>query len=240
MDLVSEFSRLSLTYEHDRLPALSGLAAKLSDKQLGRYVAGIWTEELPRLLLWEVCSDAEKPDRRSTTVTPSTPSWSWASVPLSSGVAVSYERAIAHSECTTSDVEVLNVVAKVIGKNPYGWVENAILRVRGRTMNCLMIEAERDVFVLRRDEPEVGQKEQVIEGDDLMWLIMDYKRSCSHHMNVLVLLVDSYFGIALENGVESSSDPPLYRRIGLACWLENRKDILPQNTFTEFREISIV
>lgn len=242
MDLVSEFSRLSLTYEHDRLPALSGLAAKLSDKQLGRYVAGIWTEELPRLLLWEVCSDAEKPDRRSMAVKPSAPSWSWASVPLSSGVAVSYERAIAHSECTTSDVEVLNVVAKVIGKNPYGWVEDAILRVRGRTMNCLMIVAERDVFVLRREESEIGQKEQVIVGNDMMKLKMDYKGSYPHHMNVLVLFVDSYFGIALENGVGNSSGPPLYRRIGFVYWLKNRKDILPQNTmtFTEFREISIV
>ncbi|KAF2639686.1 HET-domain-containing protein [Massarina eburnea CBS 473.64] len=53
-DIVSEYSRLNLTSEKDRLPALSGLAAKFSNLSQEEYTAGIWTNMLPQALLWEV------------------------------------------------------------------------------------------------------------------------------------------------------------------------------------------
>jgi hypothetical protein len=39
--IVSEFSRLHLSYKLDCMPALSGLASILSEKALGSYLAGI-------------------------------------------------------------------------------------------------------------------------------------------------------------------------------------------------------
>ncbi|KAH9208939.1 heterokaryon incompatibility protein-domain-containing protein, partial [Leptodontidium sp. 2 PMI_412] len=42
LSLVSEFCQLRLTYERDRLPALSGLASKLGGQVLGKYFAGVW------------------------------------------------------------------------------------------------------------------------------------------------------------------------------------------------------
>lgn len=53
LDIVSEFSRLRLTVEADRMPALSGLANSLSTTTLGSYLAGIWSNDIARDLLFE-------------------------------------------------------------------------------------------------------------------------------------------------------------------------------------------
>ncbi|RYP08513.1 hypothetical protein DL764_001844 [Monosporascus ibericus] len=51
--LVEAYSARSLTYETDRLPALSGVASRVH-RQLGfRYLAGLWKEGLPANLCWE-------------------------------------------------------------------------------------------------------------------------------------------------------------------------------------------
>jgi len=54
LDLVSEYLQLELTYEKDRLPALSGLAASFARPELGRYLAGMWEAALPEGLLFRV------------------------------------------------------------------------------------------------------------------------------------------------------------------------------------------
>jgi hypothetical protein len=72
---VTAYSRLELTYERDRLPALSGLARRLNAAKLERYLAGIWEGELPGGLFW-ACEDKHA-HRASEYVAPS---WSWASI----------------------------------------------------------------------------------------------------------------------------------------------------------------
>jgi hypothetical protein len=52
LDLVSEYSRLHLTQESDRMPAISGLAVSFCGKALESYVAGIWDEDPARGLLF--------------------------------------------------------------------------------------------------------------------------------------------------------------------------------------------
>ncbi|PVH68832.1 HET-domain-containing protein, partial [Cadophora sp. DSE1049] len=84
LDLVSEFSRLDLTKDSDRLPALSGIASTMSDGVMGPYVAGLWRNDVARCLMFERT-------RENIAVTkgvnflekqcgPSRPSWSWASL----------------------------------------------------------------------------------------------------------------------------------------------------------------
>ncbi|KAI1353694.1 HET-domain-containing protein [Xylaria sp. FL0043] len=73
---VSEYSSLELTKEEDRLPALSGLAARMKP-HMGTYSAGLWESSLICGLTWRV--DVLKPGARR----PSryrAPTWSWASV----------------------------------------------------------------------------------------------------------------------------------------------------------------
>ncbi|KAF2654862.1 HET-domain-containing protein, partial [Lophiostoma macrostomum CBS 122681] len=78
LDLVSEFTRLDLTYEDDRLPALSGLAAKFLNRSMGDYFAGMWSATLNVSLLWESIweqQDFVQPNSHH----PPAPTWSWAS-----------------------------------------------------------------------------------------------------------------------------------------------------------------
>lgn len=243
MDLMSEYSGLSLTYEGDRLPALSGLAVNFSNKPLGEYVAGMWTKALPALLLWEVCSHSEKPRRQCDVSSPSAPSWSWASVRLSSGVAVTYTRAINVAAEVLDDLEIVTVRADVVGKNPYGWVRNAVLQVRGRTVECVAIEIAGGGIVLTRDDPEVATEEEPGTEHAIMELIMDYQGVYQPGMKVMALSIGSRFGIALEKIVTDAAESPVYRRIGLVVWKEGVKTwpLLQNNRGNlKMRQVSII
>ncbi|KAF6837155.1 hypothetical protein CPLU01_03267 [Colletotrichum plurivorum] len=76
----SHHSPTQLTYPHDRLPAISGIAkwfrARL-DLHSESYLAGIWRETLPGSLLWSVSGLSREGAIRDPEAAPS---WSWASV----------------------------------------------------------------------------------------------------------------------------------------------------------------
>jgi hypothetical protein len=50
-NIVSEFSKRSLTFTSDKLPALSGVAAEFQMRTNDQYLAGIWREDIARDLL---------------------------------------------------------------------------------------------------------------------------------------------------------------------------------------------
>jgi hypothetical protein len=62
LEIVSAYSRLHLTKESDRLPALSGLASSLSSMTLGSYLVGMWGNDLARGLLFEHGTPAKQKD----------------------------------------------------------------------------------------------------------------------------------------------------------------------------------
>jgi hypothetical protein len=73
--LLSKYSMCGLTFETDRLIALSGIASEVHKRAKCDYVAGLWSTQLPLDLLWR---------RRFTPRGPRSeiyvaPSWSWAS-----------------------------------------------------------------------------------------------------------------------------------------------------------------
>lgn len=79
LSFVDEYSRLRLTYETDRLPALSGVATRFQEFMSAKgftdeYLAGIWRSDLVRSLAW---GRSEGVTRRFPKPCP--PSWSWAS-----------------------------------------------------------------------------------------------------------------------------------------------------------------
>ena len=69
--LVIRYSRLSLTYPSDRLPAISGLAAAISVPSLGRYLAGLWESDIFFGLAWQSSLYTHFQPQVA-------PSWSWA------------------------------------------------------------------------------------------------------------------------------------------------------------------
>jgi hypothetical protein len=81
MDAVERYSLLSLTKESDRLPALAGLAQRLSKRFSCRYLAGMWEEDLARNLLWS--RDPWRETRSCNDLSDyCTPTWSWTFIRL--------------------------------------------------------------------------------------------------------------------------------------------------------------
>lgn len=77
LEVVEEYTKLSLTFATDRFPALSGAAQRSrqlrSDGQ--RYFAGLWQREMPLGLAW--CARGPLRQRSEEWIAPT---WSWASV----------------------------------------------------------------------------------------------------------------------------------------------------------------
>lgn len=77
-DMVTDYSRRNLTYQTDRLPALSAVATYMSRILNDKYAAGLWHGDIIRGLLW-TCQEEE--GKRHRPSEPSiAPSWSWASM----------------------------------------------------------------------------------------------------------------------------------------------------------------
>lgn len=72
---VSDYSRLHLTCESDRLPALAGLARRIHSMRDSEYVGGMWLDSFLADLLWR--ADVLLPSRSPAQ---HMPTWSWASV----------------------------------------------------------------------------------------------------------------------------------------------------------------
>jgi len=77
-ELITDYTKLSLTYPRDAFPALSGIAKMIASRLNDEYIAGSWKTNLISDLAWYFTAEAgklcepAKPWRA--------PSWSWASV----------------------------------------------------------------------------------------------------------------------------------------------------------------
>jgi hypothetical protein len=79
-NIVTHYSRRSLTRETDKLPALSGLAAIFQRSQNLTYMAGLWREDA-NSLLWQIDGFMRTADENlKPKILSRAPSWSWASV----------------------------------------------------------------------------------------------------------------------------------------------------------------
>ncbi|KAJ0421268.1 heterokaryon incompatibility protein-domain-containing protein [Aspergillus carlsbadensis] len=77
--IVEYYSSRSLTYFADVLPAISAIARRSTHKCRGKYLAGLWSDDLQYELLW---TKAEAPTSSQWSQADYTaPSWSWASCP---------------------------------------------------------------------------------------------------------------------------------------------------------------
>lgn len=79
--LVREYSERHLTHPSDRLPALSGIAARFQTALHTRYLAGLWENDLPRCLGWfRNLPRKKKANALRSPFDNGLPSWSWGSV----------------------------------------------------------------------------------------------------------------------------------------------------------------
>ncbi|KAM7196672.1 hypothetical protein V8F33_006012 [Rhypophila sp. PSN 637] len=124
---VIHFSQRSLSKPTDKLPAIAGLAAKLSALLGWTYAAGLWAQDLHTGLMWS----AVTPETLVRHKTPlRAPSWSWASVdggvtyPLwSCHPGLNWQVQVNEGE----DVQILNVVVDEHFPGSFGTVSRGRL-----------------------------------------------------------------------------------------------------------------
>jgi hypothetical protein len=126
--IVEDYSKRKLSVSTDKLTALSGLAKALRGPDRGKYLAGLWEEELIPSLLWRMAKCSPRlgsPQVRKYIA----PSWSWASVDGevafklgSSTMPGSFQQKIT---IETNEIQLA-------GSDEYGQVKNGWLVVCGK------------------------------------------------------------------------------------------------------------
>ncbi|KAF3006562.1 hypothetical protein E8E13_006384 [Curvularia kusanoi] len=122
LQLVQTHSQLKLTYNTDRLPALSGIASHVASKTQDVYVAGLWRNDIAAGLLWYVWP------YQSTAPKYVAPSWSWASTAATWTLEPSRRRFV--------HLTINHVQTKLATSNPYGEISAASLTVSGPLKQC--------------------------------------------------------------------------------------------------------
>ena len=125
--LVQEFSRLCLTFETDRLPAMSGLASKISKLTGSQYVAGLWKDNLVQDLCWtrDVWLDGTETSPRCYLA----PTFSWVSV--CGRIDYSIAGALVKPAQITFHTELVDVYCDADPLNPFGGVTNGFAKLHG-------------------------------------------------------------------------------------------------------------
>ena len=121
--IVEAYSELALTFDTDRLVAVSGLArrfAKNSFMMPDDCLAGLWRPHLSRLLLW--CYNSSKDISHKSNVAPS---WSWAST-----LAQITYTTLSGDQSQADSFHILAASAET-QEDPFGQVSSGRLLVRG-------------------------------------------------------------------------------------------------------------
>jgi hypothetical protein len=150
-DVVYEYSARRLTFPGDRLPALSGIARRLTPFA-GTYVAGLWKESLVYHLGWEHQSMRDWPlgefqadrdlfhvqnSRDGVVTSRPSPSWSWVSVPYGVFIAPLLKPDATLVECHVDTVS---------DQSPYGQVQQGTIMLQARIIDFSDLQFVPSVF----------------------------------------------------------------------------------------------
>lgn len=126
-DAVRTYSSRALSYESDRLPAISGVAHHIADITSSEYLAGLWQDDLLIGLLWSTDTGSGRAPRRPEEYL--APSWSW----VSCGATELYWLAYA-DEATEieSQCEIIDVQTTLSTLDPMGRVNSGYIILRGK------------------------------------------------------------------------------------------------------------
>lgn len=123
MHEVEHYSQLRLTYDKDRLPAISALAQRMQPlRDDDTYIAGMWSKSLNQDLTWRVRQGPPQPRPNMKH-----PTWSWPSV----------KQGIMWGEQTypLDSVEILDVHGDITGPVHMGYSHNASVTVKGPSIS---------------------------------------------------------------------------------------------------------
>lgn len=125
-DLIHHYSCCELTYEKDKLVAISGLARIYGEKITSRYLAGVWEIDLLDNLTWTL---NQRYTKRGTIKRPETyraPSWSWPSV---DGAAMFENNVVDRAWTRQYHVTVVDVSVTLVSEDLYGEISDDHLQL---------------------------------------------------------------------------------------------------------------
>ncbi|KAB8211860.1 heterokaryon incompatibility protein-domain-containing protein [Aspergillus parasiticus] len=223
--LVQQYSRCSLTYPSDKLPAISGIAKEYSRLLGSAYVAGLWQDFLVDELSWQS-------EPHCTAVNEyRAPSWSWASV---NGVVI---RAYNEFEPMAS---VLDLKVDIDGDNPYGRVRSGCIKLEAPIFHLVLADANylytnanglvRLKTVCAEDEEFLGQFDTIRFNNDDSCQMTKTMRPFSLILPNYYMFVGArlYFCLIV---TPADNDPETFRRVG---WHTGRQsEIGPPHILTD-------
>lgn len=133
LGLLSQYSRLNISYDSDLLPALSGLAKLWQSRGAGKYLAGFWEDYILESMMWETAGTGMLQRAREYRA----PSWSPfsledADLSPDRRTHVSFSHQIGSNRLATRHAVVVDAGVEVAGADPTGGVRSAFLQLRGR------------------------------------------------------------------------------------------------------------
>jgi hypothetical protein len=153
-EILRIYSRKALSWESDKLPALSGLARLFEQKYGDEYVAGLWRSNIVEGICWQTYGDPHSRPKKYRA-----PSWSWASIDgLISITSIGSWKDL---------VEVVDVQTQVKGENRLGEVSGGNIVLRA-TLERISIR-----------EQKLGPDEDIDTGNGgfLWWFGTEDKKS---------------------------------------------------------------
>ncbi|KAF2726773.1 HET-domain-containing protein [Polyplosphaeria fusca] len=124
---VEGYSMRHLSFEGDKLAAISAIAANMSILFRCGYLAGLWRDDLVNGLAWEIYRSPEMPAIVHRTQSYQAPSWSWASITGPISFPEQHRRAI-HKPAAEIELCDTSLVSERL---PYGAVSAGTLIIRG-------------------------------------------------------------------------------------------------------------
>jgi hypothetical protein len=132
LEVVGAYSRLDLSYETDKFPAISGLAREFQRQTDDQYLAGLWKSDLHRSLLWRpagvdnvsMLSNLLRRQPKQWRA----PSWSWASWDgCIDGSLVNWHQRVEYKH----DICILGAEVVPADNDVMGRLQGGQIRVRG-------------------------------------------------------------------------------------------------------------
>lgn len=115
--IVRMYSATDVTFDSDRLPAISGIARSVNKESGLKYLAGLWLENIEAQLCWQALDAHKRPLWRA-------PSWTWASI----NGRVAY-RVTQPGVLDDVYIHVLDSEVEHVGADPFGEVKSGTLRI---------------------------------------------------------------------------------------------------------------
>jgi hypothetical protein len=138
--IVSDFAVRSLTFEEDRLPAISGIAREIQAINHFTYKAGIWMEDVSRGLAWCAYGYGQRTKEYRA------PSWSWAALEhpilaFSTGTPSKTYESVTFLNKYKPRVQrpgpiVLACEVVSADGDPFGCVSSGYIKLRGRIIQA--------------------------------------------------------------------------------------------------------